>query len=123
MTSVIDGHQTNLELCDACFQQHMLFTKLRIPDMSTARCDYCGGSPTGASLKRSWERGTSDGEFTFTCLACSLVKVEEIERLADELRAVGEPPSTIEATTQFMNEVERRVRIRVSGGEGAGGTP
>ena len=90
--------------------------------MSTARCDYCGGTPTGASLRQPWERSISDSEFTFACLACSQVKVEEIELLAAELSAAGEPPSTIEGMTQFMTELDRRVRVRVSGGESAGET-
>jgi len=42
------------------------------------------------------------------------VKAEEIESLAAELRAAREPPSTIEALTQFMTELDHRVRMRVS---------
>lgn len=89
---------------------------MRIPDLSNARCDYCGGSPIGALYRQPELRGPSDCEFTFTCLACSLVKVEEIERLDAELRAAGELLSTINALKQFMTELDRRVQIRISGG-------
>jgi hypothetical protein len=48
------------------------------------------------------------------------VKVEEIERLAAELSAAGEPSSNIEALTQTMTELDRRVRIRISGDAATG---
>jgi hypothetical protein len=111
------GLQTKLELCDVCFQEHSQSLGMSIPDLSNARCDHCGGSPAGAFLRQPLLRGPADSELEFTCLACSLVKGEESERLAAEWRAAGEPLFTINATKQFMTELDRRVQIRISGGE------
>ena len=114
ITSIVYGVTTQLNLCQDCFKMWEASSGHESPTMEGACCDYCGGPAAGGSLNNSWELAATGRKFSFTCMPCMHLKLEEMRRYVSEMETVGTPlPDSMEGMIDFTRELDARIRRRL----------
>ncbi|MEP6669079.1 MAG: hypothetical protein ABJF10_08005 [Chthoniobacter sp.] len=113
LCQIINGEQTNLELCDECLREHSAGTGLELPSLDGTRCFYCGGAANGGGPNAPHEMASRRQRFHYTCLRCGELSAQWM------VEAIGNLPEGLSLEMQsghfekIVREVDERVRYKI----------
>lgn len=89
-----------------------------MPKLEGAVCDYCASPAAGAGLNSPWEQEAAGQRFHYTCLRCTMLKVEVMQDYISERESMGLPELDLEGMVEFTKALDDRIRRRLNDTDG-----
>lgn len=118
LCEIVDGRQTRVDLCEACFRTHPSSRIVDLPSLDgSQKCFYCGAPAQCAGMNQLWEQEIRKQAFHYTCFRCAQLQSELLMKAIDAMPKGLSENEEMEAIRKATVETDRRVREQAKGNE------